>query len=88
MNPSEPLGTSPTLSETLHHQPYRINTIAFPGGEHDANKYISRQHAHIEWSDEGGCFLLYADEGGVPPESEVAPTPLVRGQIRAPIEVG
>ena len=50
---------------------YRTNTIAFPGGEHDANKYISRQHAHIEWSDENGCFLLFADEGGVPPRNKV-----------------
>lgn len=50
---------------------YRENTIAFPGGSHDANKYISRQHAHIEWSEETGTFLLFADEGGVPPRNKV-----------------
>lgn len=55
---------------------YRVNTIAFPSGGHDANKYISRQHAHIEWSDEAGGFLLYADEGGVPPRNKVKVRPV------------
>src|SRR5215204_2722439 len=50
---------------------YRTNNVAFPAGSHEANKYISRQHAHIEWSDEMGGFLLYADEGGVPPRNKV-----------------
>lgn len=50
---------------------YRTNNIAFPPGAHDANKYISRQHAHIEWSDDLGGFLLFADEGGVPPRNKV-----------------
>lgn len=45
---------------------FRINHIAFPA-EHDSNKYISRQHAHVEWDKEAECFKLYADEGGVPP---------------------
>ena len=55
---------------------YRVNTIAFSSGGHDANKYISRQHAHIEWSDEAGGFLLYADEGGVPPRNKVKVRPV------------
>lgn len=47
---------------------FRINTIAFPeGAEFESNKYISRQHAHIEWDRETGAFKLFADEGGVPP---------------------
>jgi len=45
---------------------YRINGIAFPG-ELDSNKYISRQHAHIEWDSTTAQFKIYADEGGVPP---------------------
>ncbi|WP_158799938.1 FHA domain-containing protein [Pedobacter sp. L105] len=44
---------------------FRINTIAFPDDEH--NKFISRQHAHIEWDEKSGSYKLYADEGGVPP---------------------
>ncbi|QNK63695.1 FHA domain-containing protein [Pedobacter sp. PAMC26386] len=46
---------------------YRVNTIAFLAEMQDSNKYISRQHAHLEWDKEAGCFKLYADEGGVPP---------------------
>jgi len=50
----------------------RENTIAFPAGkENDSNRFISRQHAHIEWNSEEGCFYLYADEGGVPPRNKV-----------------
>jgi hypothetical protein len=45
---------------------YRINAIAFPA-ENDSNKYISRQHAHLEWDSTAAAFKLYADEGGVPP---------------------
>jgi len=45
---------------------FRINSIAFPE-EFESNKYISRQHAHIEWDSITGQFKLYADEGGVPP---------------------
>lgn len=51
---------------------FRINQIAFPGDLGDeANKYVSRQHAHIEWNNEKGCFCLYADEGGVPPGNKI-----------------
>ena len=47
---------------------FRINQIAFPGNSnHESNKFISRQHAHIEWNGAEGCFMLFADEGGVPP---------------------
>ena len=51
---------------------FRINAIAFPGDcGNDCNKYISRQHAHIEWNNDAGCFMLFADEGGVPPKNKV-----------------
>jgi hypothetical protein len=46
---------------------YRVNAIAFLGDALESNKYISRQHAHLEWDKEQACFKLYADEGGVPP---------------------
>ncbi len=51
---------------------FRINTIAFPAdSSHQSNKYISRQHAHIEWDAEHGTFLLFADEGGIPPLNKI-----------------
>jgi hypothetical protein len=51
---------------------FRLNQIAFPGEiNNDINKFISRQHAHIEWNNETGSFMLYADEGGVPPGNKV-----------------
>jgi hypothetical protein len=51
---------------------FRLNQIAFPGEiDNEINKYISRQHAHIEWNNETGSFMLYADEGGVPPGNKV-----------------
>ena len=51
---------------------FRLNQIAFPGEiSNEINKYISRQHAHIEWNNETGSFMLYADEGGVPPGNKV-----------------
>jgi len=51
---------------------FRINTIAFPDASaNEANKYVSRQHAHIEWSNDSGSFLLFADDGGVPPRNKV-----------------
>ena len=51
---------------------FRLNHIAFPGGsKNEVNKYISRQHAHIEWSNENGSFMLYADEGGIPPGNKI-----------------
>ncbi len=51
---------------------YRINTIAFPAeSASDGNKFVSRQHAHIEWDSSAGAFLLFADEGGVPPRNKI-----------------
>lgn len=51
---------------------FRINHIAFPDASaHEANKFISRQHAHIEWDADTGSFLLFADEGGIPPRNKV-----------------
>lgn len=51
---------------------YRVNNIAFPADSGDeANKFISRQHAHIEWDGDSGHFLLFADEGGLPPRNKV-----------------
>ncbi|TWR28949.1 FHA domain-containing protein [Mucilaginibacter pallidiroseus] len=51
---------------------FRTNHIAFPSDSgNDANKYVSRQHAHIEWNNEAGKFIIYADEGGVPPRNKV-----------------
>jgi hypothetical protein len=50
----------------------RINTIAFPAkSAQEGNRYVSRQHAHIEWNGGAGCFMLFADEGGVPPRNKV-----------------
>jgi len=51
---------------------FRINHIAFPdASQHEANKFISRQHAHIEWDADTESFLLFADEGGIPPRNKV-----------------
>jgi hypothetical protein len=51
---------------------FRTNHIAFPGSPgNEANKYISRQHAHVEWNNDKGCFMLFADEGGIPPGNKV-----------------
>ena len=51
---------------------FRLNHIAFPADcDNDCNKYISRQHAHIEWNNDAGCFVLFADEGGVPPKNKI-----------------
>jgi hypothetical protein len=49
---------------------FRTNTIAFPAELAEENKFISRQHAHIEWDQETETFKLYADEGGVPPANK------------------
>jgi hypothetical protein len=50
----------------------RENTIAFPSTVgNESNRFISRQHAHIEWSETEGCFYLYADEGGIPPKNKI-----------------
>ena len=46
----------------------RVNQIAFPDdSEAVGNKYVSRQHAHLEWDDKKHAFMLFADEGGIPP---------------------
>jgi hypothetical protein len=51
---------------------FRINTIAFPGESSDeSNKFISRLHAHIEWDEETCCFMIFADEGGIPPANKI-----------------
>lgn len=51
---------------------FRINNIAFPGeSSNEANKYISRQHAHISWDPDTGRFMIFADEGGVPPHNKI-----------------
>lgn len=51
---------------------FRINTIAFPGDSaDDSNKFISRQHAHIEWNEDTDCFMIFADEGGIPPGNKI-----------------
>ena len=50
----------------------RENNIAFPSDSQDkSNKFVSRQHAHIEWNREVGAFFLYADEGGIPPRNKI-----------------
>ncbi|RYZ24776.1 MAG: FHA domain-containing protein [Sphingobacteriales bacterium] len=50
----------------------RMNTIAFPSTIPDeSNRFISRQHAHIEWNAQEGQFYLFADEGGIPPRNKV-----------------
>jgi hypothetical protein len=51
---------------------FRLNHIAFPGdSSNESNKFISRQHAHIEWNNDSGCFMLFADEGGIPPGNKI-----------------
>ncbi len=57
--------------------------LLFPAkSSSEGNKFVSRQHAHIEWNNDAGCFMLFADEGGVPPRNKVkirsvgAPTPI------------
>lgn len=51
---------------------FRVNNIAFPGdSSNEANKYISRQHAHISWNSDSGSFMIFADEGGVPPHNKI-----------------
>ena len=51
---------------------FRTNQIAFPSDSVDgANKYVSRQHAHIEWNVELQRFKLFADDGGIPPRNKI-----------------
>ncbi|WP_183566515.1 FHA domain-containing protein [Mucilaginibacter sp. SP1R1] len=50
---------------------YRLNKLVFPATSNDeSNKFVSRQHAHIEWNKNGECFMIFADEGGVPPRNK------------------
>jgi len=50
----------------------RENDIAFLStSENSGNKFVSRQHAHIEWNKDVGGFFLYADEGGIPPRNKI-----------------
>ena len=51
---------------------FRENVIAFPAiSKNESNRFVSRQHAHIEWDNDSGSFLLFADEGGIPPRNKV-----------------
>jgi hypothetical protein len=51
---------------------FRENKIAFPEANgNESNKFVSRQHAHLEYDNDLGCFLLFADEGGVPPRNKI-----------------
>jgi len=51
---------------------FRTNHIAFPSDSDDErNKFISRQHAHIEWDKNTAKFILFADEGGIPPRNKI-----------------
>jgi hypothetical protein len=51
---------------------FRTNQIAFPSDSQDqSNRYVSRQHAHIEWNNDNSYFMIHADEGGVPPRNKV-----------------
>lgn len=51
---------------------FRENNIAFPdSSSNKSNKSVSRQHAHIEWNEDASEFLLFADEGGVPPMNKI-----------------
>jgi hypothetical protein len=51
---------------------FRTNHIAFPSDSvNQSNKFVSRQHAHIEWNKDNAHFMIYADEGGVPPRNKV-----------------
>lgn len=61
----------------------RQNQIVFPdNSSHKSNKSISRQHAHIEWSEELAAFFLYADEGGIPPANKIKVKPEHGQEVR------
>src|SRR6185312_7207155 len=47
----------------------RKNAIAFRPVER--NRPVSRQHAHIEWEPDSNSFLVFADEGGIPPNNKM-----------------
>lgn len=49
----------------------RINTVAFAADSSDeANRFVSRQHAHIRYDAALGQYLLFADAGGLPPHNK------------------
>ncbi|TCJ12647.1 FHA domain-containing protein [Flaviaesturariibacter flavus] len=49
----------------------RINTVAFTDDATlEANRFVSRQHAHIRYDAGLGQFLLFADAGGLPPHNK------------------
>ncbi|WP_165917221.1 FHA domain-containing protein [Flaviaesturariibacter aridisoli] len=49
----------------------RINTVAFLGDSpEEANRFVSRQHAHIRYDAALGQYLLFADAGGLPPHNK------------------
>ncbi len=51
---------------------FRTNHVAFPSdSKNESNKYISRQHAHIEWNNGLAKFMVFADEGGIPPRNKI-----------------
>ena len=61
----------------------RQNQIAFTDNSNNkSNKSVSRQHAHIEWNEEFAAFLLYADEGGIPPSNKIKVKPEHGQEIR------
>jgi pSer/pThr/pTyr-binding forkhead associated (FHA) protein len=60
----------------------RINNIAFPSGGNESNRYVSRQHAHIEWNSSEACYFLFADEGGIPPRNKTKVLTSAGQQIR------
>ncbi len=61
----------------------RQNQIAFPDtSSNRSNKSISRQHAHIEWSEELAAFFLYADDGGIPPANKIKVKPENGQEVR------
>jgi len=47
----------------------RKNVIAFKPVER--NRSVSRQHGHIEWEADSNSFLVFADEGGIPPNNKM-----------------
>lgn len=64
---------------------FRRNDIAFPeDSAQESNRFVSRQHAHIEFDPESGCFLLFADEGGVPPRNKIK---LLSANTDAPVKL-
>jgi pSer/pThr/pTyr-binding forkhead associated (FHA) protein len=50
----------------------RENNIAFPSSEeNNGNRFVSRAHAHIEFDQASGHYVLFADEGGIPPRNKI-----------------